>query len=198
VRPASSLPASNAGTSRRRCSACVGSIGTSSLRKGPIRRAGDSVDGIDEVTEHGADCRRPGLWVPAFAGPTPVATFGGCGTTRRANHFGLSEDVSSPRCKNISVLQKPRSGYITAMPSQSGGRCARSPMRDGDAVDADGALDPGAGSGRAKSCGPDTPRLVSSSRLKAARATVAKVHGSPRRSPISRKPLRGECRVIPV
>ena len=27
-------------------------------------------------------------------------------TTRRANHFGLSENVSSPRTKNISVLQK--------------------------------------------------------------------------------------------
>ena len=38
---------------------------------------------------------------------------------------------------------------------------------------------------------------VSSSRS-GARATVAKVQGSPRRSPISRKPSRGECRVIPV
>ncbi len=32
----------------------------------------------------------------------------------------------------------------------------------------------------------------------AARTTVARGHGSPRRSRISRKPLRGECRVIPV
>jgi hypothetical protein len=29
----------------------------------------------------------------------------GCGkSTRRANHFGLSETVSSPFCKNISVF----------------------------------------------------------------------------------------------
>ena len=35
-------------------------------------------------------------------------------------------------------------------------------------------------------------------KLKAARMTVAKAQGSPRRARISRKPLRGECRVIPV
>jgi hypothetical protein len=68
-------------------------------------------------------------------------------------------------------------------------------VRDGDAVDADGALDRGARCGRAKSCGSDTLRLVSSSPLKAARATVARVHGSPRRARISRKLPRRESRI---
>ena len=49
----------------------------------------------------------------------------------------------------------------------------------------------------AKSRGPDTPTLVSSLRSYP-QATVAKQPGSPGRVRISRKPLRGECRVIPV
>jgi hypothetical protein len=60
---------------------------------------------------------------------------------RRANHFGLSESMSSPSGKNISVFQNHGSVYTNSIPSHSEGRCARSPMRDGDAVDADGAPD---------------------------------------------------------
>ena len=65
-------------------------------------------------------------------------------STRRANHFGLPEIVSSPSRKNNSVYQKLELHYIPAIPSHSEGHCARSPVRDGDAVDADGALDPSA------------------------------------------------------
>jgi hypothetical protein len=61
--------------------------------------------------------------------------------TRRANHFGLSELLSSPSDKNISVFQNSKTVYIKRHPVPLKGHCARSPMRDGDAVDADGAPD---------------------------------------------------------
>src|SRR3984957_7185784 len=49
-----------------------------------------------------------------------------------------------------------------------------------------------------KTCGPDTPTLVSSLR-EGARATVANKPAAHRgEHAIIRKPLRGECRVIPV
>ena len=48
-----------------------------------------------------------------------------------------------------------------------------------------------------KSCGPDTPTLVSSSAMKERGMTVAKTPGAPGRARISRK-TAGECRVIPV
>jgi len=115
-------------------------------------------------------------------------------STRRANHLNRP---SSPSRENILIFRNRKSVYIHHILSHSEGRCATSPTRGGHAVDADGAPDEGRWKRTAKSCGPDTPMLVSSSRS-SARATVAKVQGSPRRSPISRKPLRGECRVIPV
>jgi hypothetical protein len=59
---------------------------------------------------------------------------------RRANHFDLSETVSSPSDKNISVFQNGKSVYINSHPVPFRG-IARSPMRDGDAVDVDGAPD---------------------------------------------------------
>ena len=37
-------------------------------------------------------------------------------STRRANHFCLSEIMSSPASKNISVFQKLGSGYINSHP----------------------------------------------------------------------------------
>jgi hypothetical protein len=48
----------------------------------------------------------------------------------------------------------------------------------------------------AKSCGPDPPTLGSSLAVMIRKATVAQKPGTPRRSRISRKPLRGECRLI--
>jgi hypothetical protein len=65
-------------------------------------------------------------------------------STRRANHFGLSELSSSPSAKNISVFQKSRSGYINSHPVPSRGALRNVPTRGGDAVDADGAPDEGA------------------------------------------------------
>ena len=65
-------------------------------------------------------------------------------------------------------------------------------------MDAGSALDDGRKKRTAKSCGPDTPTLVSDWRVFLP-TTVANKPGTPgraRRKPL--KPLRGECRVIPV
>jgi len=59
-------------------------------------------------------------------------------------------------------------------------------MRDGDAVDVDGAPDQGVWSGRRNRVVLTPQRLVSSSQLEVLRMTVAKAQGSPRRSRISR------------
>ena len=48
----------------------------------------------------------------------------------------------------------------------------------------------------AKSRGPGPPTLGSSLRVTSSRATEAKEHDTPGRSPISRKPLRRECRRV--
>ena len=48
----------------------------------------------------------------------------------------------------------------------------------------------------AKSCGPDPPTLESSPLVTNWQATVAIKPGAPRRSRISRKPLRRECRSV--
>jgi hypothetical protein len=37
-------------------------------------------------------------------------------STRRANHFGFSEIVSSPKMKNISLFPNSKQGYIHAYP----------------------------------------------------------------------------------
>src|SRR5665213_1598381 len=70
-----------------------------------------------------------------------------------------------------------------------------------DAVDVGGASDEGAFLRTAKSCGPDTPTLVSSSR-QGARATVAKKPGAPRRARSSRstiaRGMSGETGVLVV
>ena len=68
-----------------------------------------------------------------------------------------------------------------------------------DAVDAGGARNEGACLRTAKSCGSDAPTLASSSRVaKLPGATVARKPGHRGDRDIRRKPLRGECRVIPV
>jgi hypothetical protein len=103
-----------------------------------------------------------------------------------------------PMAKKYFCFTEIKMRLYFGHPVPSEGHCARSPMRDGNAVDADGAPDPGVLKRTAKSCGPDTPRAGVKFALKAARMTVAKAQGSPRRARISRKPLRGECRVIPV
>ena len=59
-------------------------------------------------------------------------------------------------------------------------------------------LDEGAFLRTEKSCSPDTSTLVSSWRKQFPPVTVAKKARAPGSARIIRKPLRGECRVIPV
>src|ERR1700730_17508753 len=64
-------------------------------------------------------------------------------------------------------------------------------------ADAGGAADESASLRTAKSCGPDAPTLVSSWRSNAPMTVANKPgHRGARRKPL--KPLRGECRVVPV
>ena len=87
--------------------------------------------------------------------------------------------MSSPRTRNISVYQNPKSGVWFAHLTRQEGR-SRSPRTHGwDAMDAECARRTRT-MRTAKSCGPDAPSLAS---------TVAKVHGSPGRSRISRKAI---------
>ena len=168
----SSSPASNADTSKRRCD-----------RNAPPR----PVARMEPL-------RNPG---PPHH-PPPIAPL-----DRRFYPVGQITSVYRNRCQALSAkiflfFGIENQAICFAIPSHSEGRCARSPMRDGDAVDADGALDPSAGSGRRNRMVLTPQMLVSSSQLKAARATVAKVHGSPGRPRISRKPLRRESRMPPL
>src|ERR1700730_12821421 len=81
--------------------------------------------------------------------------------------------------------------------SRHKGRCATSSTRDGDAVDADGAFDESAGCGRRS-------RVVLTSRCwcqvlrEDAQGDGGKRAVHRGEHDISCKPLRGECRVIPV
>src|SRR6266403_3246516 len=119
---------------------------------------------------------------------------------RRANHFVFSEMVVQP------LLQK----YFASPPTQI--RCISKPSRPDrgalrtsrnagrDAVDA-AASGEQQRAGRmmlqrtAKSCGSDAPMLASSLREEA-QATVSNKPGHRGEREVSRKPLRGECRVI--
>ena len=86
--------------------------------------------------------------------------------------------------------------FISSRPTE--GRVAIVTAAGRDAVDADAPITNGDFSRTVKSCGPDTPMLVSSLR-EVAQATVAKTPGAPGRARYTLlKPLRGECRVIPV
>ena len=115
-------------------------------------------------------------------------------STRRANHFRLSEIASSPSDKNISVLQKWKSGYILPIPSRSEGRCAGHQCGAGmqwtrmalltRALEADG-----------RNRVVPTPSGWCQVRSSGVRATVAKVQSSPRRACISRKLPRRESRI---
>src|SRR6478672_4177641 len=72
----------------------------------------------------------------------------GCGkSTRRANHFGFSEMVSSPKIKNISVFVQPKSdAYQTCLvPPEGRSRVVTSAGRDAVDARAQGAQ---AGAGR--------------------------------------------------
>jgi hypothetical protein len=64
-----------------------------------------------------------------------------CGLDRANHRFRFSEPVSSLEIKNISLLQKWKPGYITAIPSRPEGRSRSSRTWDGDAMDAKAATD---------------------------------------------------------
>jgi hypothetical protein len=72
--------------------------------------------------------------------------------------------LSSLVRKNILFVRIFGLSYIASVPPHRKGRIMIVANAGRDAVDADGASDEGAGGGRAKSCGPDTPTLVSSLR----------------------------------
>src|ERR1700686_2032666 len=106
------------------------------------------------------------------------------------NNLRISEKWLAARPKSVVHIRRP-------VPLE--GRFAIVTSAGRDAMDAGGASDEGISRGRKKACGPDTPTLVSSSR----RATFvgdggqrARAPGRARTNPL--KPLRGECRVIPV
>jgi hypothetical protein len=72
--------------------------------------------------------------------------------------------LSSPARKNIPVHFRPKSPLHPPYPALTRGGVSRSSRTlRRDAMDADGATDESADSRTAKSCGPDTPTLVSSS-----------------------------------
>jgi hypothetical protein len=103
--------------------------------------------------------------------------------------------LSSPLCKNILIFRRPKS-LLYFPPSRSPeGRFAIVTNVARDVVDAGDAKDEGVCLRTAKSCGPDAPTLVSSRRDEA-QTTVTKKPGHRGEHEISRKPLRGECRVF--
>jgi hypothetical protein len=78
------------------------------------------------------------------------------------NHFRFTEIVSSPKVKNISLFQKPKSGLypFPSRPAQRGVGHRRNEGRG--AVDAAVAIDDRGRSRTAKTCGPDAAVLASS------------------------------------
>ena len=105
--------------------------------------------------------------------------------------------LSSPISKKISLRRDPKSNLYQQPSCPTEGRLEIVTDAGQDAVDASGALDEGAFLRTAKTCGPDTPTLVSSLR-DVPRATVARKPGHRGEHEISRKPLRRECRMFPV
>ena len=84
---------------------------------------------------------------------------------RRANHFRYSEISSSEKSielENISLYRKCKSVYTNAIPSRTEGRIMIVATRDGDAVDADVALDGRSLRRTAKACGPGARNGVKS------------------------------------
>ena len=84
-----------------------------------------------------------------------------CTSSRSARH-GKSAILSSPVCKNILIFNIPNQVYIIAVPPTEG-RIAIVTDAGRDAVDAEARLT-NVPTRTAKSCGPDTPTLVSSRR----------------------------------
>src|SRR5579863_5706242 len=91
-------------------------------------------------------------------------------------------NLSSPAAKNISLFGLVETAIERGCPALVRRGVTRRHERGArDAMDDDGAARRAALSRTAKSCGPDTPTLVSSLRVTARQATVATKPGSPRR-----------------
>jgi hypothetical protein len=119
-------------------------------------------------------------------------------TTRRANQVARCFLAVQPRLKkHFGFSETQISCRTPAVPSHSEGRFAIVTNAGRDAVDANHATDESVCLRTAKSCGPDAPTLASSRRSDPP-VRVARKPGHPGERVISRKPLRGECRVIPV
>jgi hypothetical protein len=108
--------------------------------------------------------------------------------------------ANCPSCYSVADIRTCVVGQISGFSSRVP-RSLRGAYRDRherwlrDAMDAWHQPTSDAPSGRAKSCCPDSPTPGSSSQA-ILRATVTKQPGTPRRPRISRKPLRGECRLF--
>ena len=100
--------------------------------------------------------------------------------------------------KNILIFRNRESIYIDRRPASLEGRFAIVTDVRRDAVDAEGASDESTWRGRRSRVvlTPRRWRQVSLRRLR--EATVAKEPDHRGEREVSRKPLRGECRVIPV
>ena len=106
--------------------------------------------------------------------------------------------LSSPVYKNISLSASGKSNLQLAPSCPIEGRCATSRNAGRDAVDADALSDEGRGGGR-RSRVVLTPRRwcqVCGCKSAGDGGKKARSPGRVRRKPL--KPLRGECRVIPV
>jgi hypothetical protein len=96
--------------------------------------------------------------------------------------------LSSPYRKNIPIVRIFGLSYITPVPPHQKGRIMIVANAGRDAVDAEGAFDEWRRKRTAKTCGPGTPTLVSSSR-EGTRMTVANKPGAPGRARSSRKTI---------
>jgi hypothetical protein len=118
--------------------------------------------------------------------------------TPRNNLTGKSaKTCPAPFAKIFWFSEEANHLYIPRCPAPLGGATRDRHGRGAGCGGRGGAFDEQRRMRTAKTCGPDTPTLVSSSR-QGARATVARKPGHRGERVISRKPLRGECRVIPV
>jgi len=148
----------------------------------------------------GSNPRLPKRTEPRSASLRPqrqTTVFGCDKSTRRANHFGFSEIVSSPGIKNISLNPPGKSALLVRPSHPMRGALRTSRHAWWDAVDAELAKDERRRSRTAKACGSGTATLVSSSREAGfSGATAARKPVRREEHVISRKPSRREGRVF--
>jgi hypothetical protein len=108
----------------------------------------------------------------------------------------VGQKTVQPRLQKYSCFVPTQITSLITPSRPTEGRFAVVTNAGWDAVDAGGAKDESADLRTAKSCGPDTPTLVSSrwKQFRWRRWQESPAHRGER--DISRKPLRGECRVI--